>query len=123
MNGEGTPKPESLELCFAVASGGDIRYSFPPRGFVILPCATKVTIADLPPNRHFQKFKNTVICSALTKSIKNAPNMGTTRNARGAGPYLSTNASMFAIALAVVQHETTETTGPVQERCTGPVEG
>ena len=35
---------------------------------------------------HFQKFRKSVISRALTKSIKNAPTIGTTRNARGAGP-------------------------------------
>jgi hypothetical protein len=38
----------------------------------------------------------------LVKSMKNAPTIGTTRKARGAGPYRSTIASMFAMAFAVV---------------------
>ena len=39
--------------------------------------------------------------SAFTKSMKNAPTIGTTRNAFGAGPYRSTSAFMFAMAFAV----------------------
>ena len=39
---------------------------------------------------------------ALAKSMKKAPTMGTTRKARGAGPYRSASDSMLAMALAVV---------------------
>ena len=39
---------------------------------------------------------------ALAKSMKKAPTSGTTRKARGAGPYRVTSARMLATALAVV---------------------
>src|SRR5262245_20071827 len=51
---------------------------------------------------HAHMFRQMVMMTAFMKSMKNAPTMGTTRNARGAGPYRSTSASMLAIALAVV---------------------
>ena len=44
---------------------------------------------------------NAVMISAFVKSMKNAPTIGTTRNARGAGPNRSTIASMFATAFGV----------------------
>ena len=39
--------------------------------------------------------------SALVKSMKKAPTIGTTRKARGAGPNRSTSAFMFATAFDV----------------------
>src|SRR5436190_19309034 len=62
--------------------------------------------ADEPEQRsesaHRQMFRHTVIRRPFAKSMKNAPTIGTTRKAFGAGPCRSTTASMLAIAFAVV---------------------
>src|SRR4029079_8067823 len=55
---------------------------------------------------YFNQFTNSVMMSALVKSMKNAPTSGTTRKALGAGPKRTTSARMFATALAVVPNTT-----------------
>ena len=61
-------------------------------------CACRLELSS----RQRQMFRQAVIRRALVKSMKNAPTIGTTRKALGAGPYRSASASMLAMALAVV---------------------
>ena len=51
---------------------------------------------------YFNQLMNQTMMRAFTKSIKNAPTIGTTMNARGLGPNLETSVRMFAMALATV---------------------
>src|SRR6185369_17736057 len=51
---------------------------------------------------HRSQFAIVVTMSEFVKSIRNAPTIGTTRKASGAGPYFSASSSMQAMALAVI---------------------
>src|SRR5262245_24361361 len=51
---------------------------------------------------YLTQFAMAVIMIEFVKSIRNAPTTGTTRNARGAGPYFSASSSITATALVVI---------------------
>ncbi len=52
----------------------------------ILPSVIKGNWDSCRSKSYASRFRNSVMISAFVKSMKNAPTIGATRNARGAGP-------------------------------------